>query len=171
MPISVNDADDTDHVRIQLVIHGIGIAGQECAPQQSVDDKMLLRRIGDVQECVIDGVQKAFSGRRRTLAIPCKGRLDLFPCWRANAQGEHLAELSEQGAMNVRPRIAGLWRAVRLKFVPVELGREVDRYRCGACRVETIPQMAHQRYPLLGGECVDGKWTGSHGRNYASGPV
>ena len=64
--------------------------------------------------------------------------------------------------MNIRPCIAGVGRSIRLEFTTLKLAREVSGDRCGARRIETIPQLAHQLDPLLGGECVDWKCLGSH---------
>lgn len=177
--MTVNDTNNADHVRIQLVVHGIGIARQEHAPEQATHDEVLFGRTRDMNKGVINGVQKSFGGRRRSFTIPLERSLDLLPCQRANAQREHLAKFSEQSAMNIRPRIAGLGRFIRLELPTLKLAREVAGDRCGARRIETIPQLAHQLDPLLGGECVDWKCLGRHietmrqelnGRN-CGGPV
>ena len=157
--MTVDDANDADHVRIQLVVHRIGIANQQHAPEQAAHDEVLLWRTRDMNECVINGVEKSFGGRRRSYHDTIERSLDLLPCQRAHAQWEHLAKLTEQGAMNIRPRIAGLGRSIRLDFPTLKLPREVAGHRCGARRIETIPQLAHQLDPLLCGECVDWKCT------------
>ena len=63
MSVAVNDTHDADHRRIDSVVHGIGIAHQQCAPEQAAHDEMLLGRTGDLHEGIIDGIEEPF-GRR-----------------------------------------------------------------------------------------------------------
>ena len=56
MPMTVNDTNDADHMRIQLVVHGVGIARQEHAPEQATHDEVLFGRTPDMNKCVINGV-------------------------------------------------------------------------------------------------------------------
>lgn len=118
--------------------------------------------IHDAEEGGINGVQKPFSGGRRSCAIPIEGLLDLLPCERANAQREHLAKLSEQSALNIRPCVAGFGRRIRLHLPALKVGGQVARDRRRARRVEAIPQLAHQLNALVGGECVEAKRPGYH---------
>ena len=95
MPMTVNHTNDTDHVRIQLVVHGIGIARQKRASEQTTHDKMLFGRTRDMNQCVIKGIKKSLCGRRRSFTIPIERSLDFLPCQRANAQRKHLAKFSQ----------------------------------------------------------------------------
>ena len=57
--MTVDDGNDADHVRIQLVVHGIGIARQEHTPEQAAHEEVLFWRTRDMNKCVINGVEKS----------------------------------------------------------------------------------------------------------------
>lgn len=169
--MSVNDANNANHVRIQLEIDCVRIATQQRTPQQAANHEVLLWRGRDPHEGVVDGVEKSQCGRRRALTIPLEGRLDLPPCHRANAQRQHLSKLSEQRRLDFGPRVAGFRRRIGLALATVELGREFSGDWCGDGRIQAIPELPNELDSLLRGERIDGKRTSGHDGKYVKGAL
>ena len=60
MPVSVNDTHAADDGRIDLVVDRVGIAHQQDAAEHATNDEMLLRRVGDVEQRVIERIEESF---------------------------------------------------------------------------------------------------------------
>ena len=128
VPVTVNDANHADHLRVGLEVHCVRIALQKHASQAASNDRILLRGGRDQREGLIDCVKEPVSRRRGTLHVPIERRLDLLACPRANAQGQHLAQLAREGQVNVGPGIARLRRRVGVGFTAIQIGAEFSRH-------------------------------------------
>jgi len=86
--------------------------------------------------------------------------LELGPGARPDANGHHLpnpgAELvAEGGPRNSRIGI-GVGLRLRLRLAAVKLSGKHGRDRRGSRRIKTVPESAHERDALLGGEGFEG---------------
>lgn len=63
MTMPVNDADNADHVWVQLIVDRVRISVEHGAAQQSANDEVLLRRGRDLHQRGVDSIQEALGGR------------------------------------------------------------------------------------------------------------
>jgi hypothetical protein len=75
----------------------------------------------------------------RSRCVPIKGFIDLVPRERTDTKWTHLAELSQERRVNVRPGLTGLWRRIRVGLATVQFGGERVGHRSRAGRIEAIP--------------------------------
>ena len=79
-----------------------------------------------------------------------------------DADREHLAELSKERGVNLRPRLTGIGCRIGIGFAAVNLSREFLGHWRGAGRIETVPELPDQFDALFSGQGVEGKHTRSH---------
>jgi len=91
--MTVNNPDNTHHGGIDLVIDGVGKLPQENASESTANQRVALWSFIDQRERDVHCIEETLSGRRRMLAIPGEGSIDVGSRDLANAEPSHLPEL------------------------------------------------------------------------------
>ncbi len=117
--MSVNDTNDTDGARIDLVVDRVRKSLQQQPTQASSYDGEAFWRLLDACECDFHRVEEITGGVRRACAIPLERLINLGPRTDPNDERGHLAQPGAELVAERGPRDAGIRIRIGLRFAAI----------------------------------------------------
>ncbi len=125
---------------------------EQHATESTTNHGELLGGIGDLLHGGVELRQKRGRRLARARQIPVKRVRNLGLGLHLDANRRHLADPGAELVAERSPRNPRLGIGVGCRLAAIELSRKIGGDRRGGRRIKTIPEPAHERDALLGGE-------------------
>jgi len=151
--MTVDDADDADRARLDLVVHRVRHAREQ---EPTPHDRQTRSDLGEMGEGPIHRVERIGSGTGGPDAIPLECPTYVGSRAEANDEHRHSAQPGAGLVADRRPRDAGVGVRIALRLTPIQFGGQCGGERDGGSRVQTVPETADERDALLGRQGFEG---------------